>query len=114
MATLNDGYISIGKAALTLDLSQQTINRWYKWWENDNFDHPEDMNLPPYYHKDRRKIKYFREEDIEHLHKFHRQLNTTHVGAMADFNAAYQWGKRGEKALNNRGITTKQIKDKFL
>lgn len=113
MATLNEGYVTIGKAALLLNLSQQTITRWYKWWENDNFKHPEDMHLPPYYYKDRRRIKYFKAEDVPLLKKFHEQLTSTHAGVMSEFNAAYQWGKRGEKVLQKRDSSSKEVKAKF-
>lgn len=113
MATLNKGYISIGKAALMLDLSTQTIARWYKWWENDNFEHPENMYLPEYYFKDRKRVKYFKEEDLVHLEKFHKQLTTEHRGVMADFNAAYQWGKRGERILQKRNTSSREVKAKF-
>lgn len=114
MATLNEGYITIGRAALLLDLSTETITRWYKWWENDNFKHPEDMFLPNYYYKDRRKSKYFKVEDVEHLKTFHEQLMSTHSGTMAEFNAAYQWGKRGDKLLKNKKTTSKEVKAKFI
>jgi len=113
LATLNDGYVTIGKAALMLNLSQQTISRWYRWWQNDNFEHPKDMFLPEYFYKDRRKIRHFRVEDLPLLQVFHEQLKSTHSGVMAEFNAAYQWGKKGEIFLRKRNSSVKQVKAKF-
>lgn len=114
MPIYNEGYVSITKVCLMLNLSHQTIQRWYRWWDNDEFKKPQDVYLPPYYFKDRRKTKYFKEEDVKYLQKFHEQLQTTHKGLMADFNAAFQWGKRGDKILRKRNLTAREIKNKFL
>jgi len=113
MKKLNAEYLTIGKAANAVGVSATTITRWYKWWESDGFEHPEDLYLPPYYYKDKRKIKHFKKEDIVFLKEFHNKLQTTHKGVMADFNAAYQWGKRGERILRNRNTTADEVKKKM-
>lgn len=113
MGELNAGYLTIGRAAYVVGVSTQTITRWYKWWESDGFEHPSDLYLPPYYHKDKRRTKHFKKEDIMFLKEFRNKLQTTHKGVMADFNAAYQWGKRGEKILENRETTSTEIKKKM-
>ena len=113
MKKLNAEYLSIGKAANAIGVSATTITRWYKWWESDGFEHPEDLYLPPYYYKDKRKIKHFKKEDIIFLKEFHNKLQTTHKGVMADFNAAYQWGRRGERILRNRNTTVDEVKKKM-
>lgn len=114
MQTLNKGYLSAGKVGLHLDVSVLTIYRWYKWWENPNFEKPDDLFLPQYYYKDRRKTKYFKEEDLPALEKFRNALQTTHKGCMSEFNAALQWGKRGEKVLEKKGMTKKDVKRLFV
>jgi len=107
---INANYVSINRAAMILDVSAQTIRRWYKWWESPDIKKPEDLYLPPYYHKDRRKTKFFAKSDIPALREFKHKLQTTHKGVMAEFNAVYQWGKRGEKILNNKGISVEEVK----
>ena len=113
MSVLNSDYLSITKAAAAIGVSNMTITRWYKWWESDGFDHPKDLFLPPYYFKDKRKTKHFKKEDIGYLREFRNKLQTTHRGAMAEFNAAYQWGKRGHKILVDKGTTADEIKKKM-
>lgn len=113
MKTLNEGYISARRAGMQIDISDVTIYRWYKWWENDNFQKPEGLYLPPYYFKDRRKTKFFKVEDIPHLIKFAEDIRGPYKGCMADFNAALQWGKRGSKILENKGTSKKEVHDKF-
>lgn len=113
MKQLNPDYISIGKASVMVDVSVTTITRWYKWWESTEIEKPADLILPPYYYKDRRKTKFFKRSDIVHLEDFRDKVQTVHRGVMANFNASYQWGKRGEKILKNRGITKKDIQQKI-
>lgn len=103
-------FVSINKAALLLDLSSQTLTRWYRWWENDAFNKPEDLYLPNYYYLDRRKTKHFKKEELHYLSEFGEKLNTTHKGAMSEFNAVYQWGARGVKALKKKGIVDETFK----
>lgn len=106
-------YLSISRAAIEVDVSVVTIKRWYKWWESESFEKPDDLHLPPYQHMDRRKTKYFRKDDIVKLRAFKAALQTTHRGVMSEFNAAYQWGKRGDRALTNKGLTAKETEAKI-
>ena len=110
---INEDYVSIGQAALMLGLSHHTIVRWYKWWESDDFEKPEDLCLPSYVYKDRRKTKFFKKEDVEKLREFHKKLTTTHIGCMSEFNAVYQWGKRGKRALSNKGQEYSSVRNKM-
>lgn len=105
--------LSINRVAMILDISDHTITRWYKWWENDAFPKPDDLYLPPYYYLDRRLTKYFKKSDINALREFKNKIQTSHRGYMADFNSVYQWGKRGKKLLENRGVDIKEIKDRM-
>ena len=112
-ANLNHDYISIGKASQMLEMSTNTIKRWYKWWESEEFEKPSDLILPPYYYKDKRMTKFFKMSDLPVLDDFRNKLQSTHRGAMSDFNAADQWGKRGDKILQNRGIIKKDVLGKI-
>lgn len=110
---INEDYLSIRKVANLIDLSDHTISRWYKWWESDEFEKPEGLSLPPYVFKDLRKTKFFKKSDIPKLAEFAEKLRTTHKGAMAEFNAAYQWGKRGDRALENKGTNRSAVEAKM-
>lgn len=109
MGELNSKYISINRTAMELDVSPQTIRRWYKWWESPEMEKPGDLYLPPYHYKDRRGTKFFLKTDLFHLKEFRNKLQTTHRGVMAEFNAAYQWGERGRRALENKGTSVKEV-----
>ena len=113
MKTLNENYVSAGKACLMVDITIDTLYRWYRWWENENFPKPEGLYLPPYYHKDRRKTKFFKTEDIPALMKFAEDVRGPYKGCMAEFNAALMWGKRGSKILENKGTSKKEVRTKL-
>ena len=113
MANINEDYLSIRKVANILDISDHTIARWYKWFESDEFEKPKDLSLPPYVFKDRRKTKFFKKSDIPKLKAFAEALKTTHHGCMSEFNAVYQWGKRGQRALTNKGQEYSEIRNKM-
>jgi len=110
---LNPEYLSINKVAMSIDVSDHTIARWYKWWDSPEFEKPKDLFLPEYYFKDRRRTKFFKKKDIPYLKEFKNNLQTTHKGSMAEFNAAYQWGKRGEAVLSRKGISSDEVKGKI-
>lgn len=113
MNKINSDYLSIGKVAQILELSTYTIARWYKWWESELFKKPDDLFLPKYYYADRRKTKFFKVSDITQLEIFKKKIKSSHRGAMSEFNAAYQWGKRGLRALDNKGMTLKEVQRKI-
>jgi hypothetical protein len=112
MESLSSKYISISRAAYEIGISNQTIKRWYKWWESPDIEKPTDLYLPPYFYKDKCLTKYFLISDIQCLKDFHNKLQSTHKGAMSEFNAAYQWGRRGHRALENKGTTREEYQKK--
>lgn len=113
MLEVNPNFLSIRRVSNLLDVSDHTIARWYKWFESEEFEKPEGLTLPPYYFKDRRKTKHFKVEDIPKLKEFEEKINTTHRGCMSEFNAAYQWGKRGKRALTNKGENYLEVRKKM-
>ena len=102
MSDFNQSYLSINQVSIIIDSSVTTIKRWYKWYEDDNFDKPLDLVLPKYYYLDGRKTKYFHRNDIVILQKFKECLNTCHKGIMAEYNAEYQWGNRGKEIIKRK------------
>lgn len=113
MDKLQDNYLSINKVCLLLEISPHTIKRWYRFWENPEFEKPKDLYLPPYYYVDRRKTKYFKKEDLPKLVEFHKALNTTHRGCMSEYNAAYQWGDNGTRALKNKNLDPDEVRGRL-
>lgn len=89
------------RAAQILDISTQTLKRWYKWYHSDDYQKPIGLKLPEP-EVSGKGTMYFTMEQIQELHKFQTELRTIYRGAMADFNAVYQWGKRGTAILKSK------------
>ena len=87
------------RTAQILDISTQTLKRWYKWYHNADFEKPKELKLPEP-ETSGNGTMLFTMEQIQELHKFQTELRTIYRGAMAEFNATYQWGQRGTKILN--------------
>lgn len=92
---------SIARVAQILDVSTATIKRWYKWYENPDYEKPLELKLPEYT-TDNRKTKFFRMADIAKLEQFKNDLQGKYRGIMAEFNAYYQWGQYGTERLERR------------
>jgi hypothetical protein len=103
-----DNYFSIGQVAQILDLSTNTIKRWYKWYENDDYEKPIELKLPKYYFLDKRKTKFFLKSDLAILMQFRDDMQGKYRGIMSDFNACWQWGQYGTEKL----MREKQKEDK--
>lgn len=90
---------STSRTAQILDISTNTLKRWYKWFNNTDFEKPTGLKLPePII--DSKSTMYFSIAQIQELHQFQIDLNSKYRGIMAEFNATYQWGQRGTKILN--------------
>lgn len=90
---------STSRVAQILDVSVATLNRWYKWYESDDYEKPVGLKLPKYI-RDTRGTKLFTMADIQELTAFKVALQNEYRGVMAEFNAVYQWGQRGTEILN--------------
>lgn len=86
-------YYSIGTTAQTLDVSTDTIFRWYAWYEDDSYTKPEGLTLPEYVYLDKRKTKFFHKDDIGKLKQFAIDVKTKYRGCMASYNSQL-WGNR--------------------
>jgi len=85
---------STSRTAQILDVSTNTLKRWYMWYENDSYEKPADLKLPQYT-TDKRRTKFFTMADIQVLEQFKVDLKGKYRGIMSDFNADYQWGQYG-------------------
>ena len=87
------------RAAQILDISTQTLKRWYKWYHSNDYQKPIGLKLPePEISGNGTML--FTMEQIQELHQFQIDLSSKYRGIMAEFNATYQWGQRGTKILN--------------
>lgn len=87
------------RASQILDVSTQTLKRWYKWYHDDTYKKPEELKLPnPFINEFGTML--FTMEQIQELRQFQIDLRSKYRGVMAEFNATYQWGQRGTKILN--------------
>lgn len=92
------------KVAQELDVSVPTLNNWYKWYMNDDYDKPDDTpELPEYEQAGKGTPRYWTEKDIKKLKIFQAWLPKGRGGVMGDYNARH-WGKRGERALKNKRL----------
>lgn len=87
------------RTAQILDVSTQTVKRWYKWYNSKDFEKPAELKLPEPKIDDKNTM-LFTMEQIQELHQFQIDLRSKYRGIMAEFNAIYQWGQRGTKILN--------------
>ena len=93
--------LSIARVAQAIDVSTSTLKRWYKWYEDPNYEKPIELKLPKYT-TDTRGTRFFELADVASLLKFKEQLQHEYRGIMADFNSGYSWGQRGTKIMENK------------
>lgn len=97
---------STARAAQILDVSTITLKRWYKWYEDPEYEKPLGLKLPEYT-KDNRGTKFFTMKAIQALADFKIKLQNEYAGCMAEFNARNQWGVRGKEILKRKKETKK-------
>lgn len=89
---------TIARVAQIIDVSTQTLKRWYKWYENPDYEKPNGLKLPQY-STDNRGTKFFTMSAVQELIKIKELMSTEFRGCMAEYNATYQWGRRGTEIL---------------
>ncbi len=92
------------KVTQYLDISVPTLNNWYKWYNNPQYEKPKDIpELPAYTQQGKRGTRYWDEDDLPKLMKFKEWLPRGRAGIMGEYNARF-WGDRGVRALKNKGL----------
>lgn len=89
---------TIARAAQIINVSTTTIKRWYKWYENPDFEKPFGFRLPEYT-VNSCGTKLFTMSAVQELKDIKDKMSKEYRGSMAEFNAIYQWGQRGTKIL---------------
>jgi len=98
--------IGANEVARRVGVSIITFNRWYLWWDSD-LPKPEGIKLPEYIREGNGRARKWRPEDVYIIRRFQKELPR---GAMAEFNAAYSWGVRGDRALIKKQTSSAEIK----
>ena len=92
------------KVAQHLDISVPTLNNWYKWYNNPQYEKPKDVPvLPKYEQNGVRATRYWDSKDLPLLEEFQRWVPRGRAGIMGDYNAQF-WGERGKRAFRNKHL----------
>lgn len=85
--------LTIAKVAQYLDTTVDTIENWYAWYRNPEYEKPYDTPELPPYGKDetRRQCRYWYSDDLDKLARFQSWLHNEGRGAMSAFNRARYW-----------------------
>lgn len=96
--------ITATKITQFLDISVQTLNSWYAWYNDPKFEKPEGTPyLPPYEQANPRAPRYWTEDDLYDLRKFKEWVPKGRGGVMGNHNARF-WGARGKRAIENKTL----------
>lgn len=99
-----ENLLTATKVAQHLDISVPTLNNWYKWYNNPDFEKPEDTpELPSYIQQGKRGTRYWNKKDLPKLVKFKEWMPRGRAGVMGESNAQF-WGERGKRALRNKHL----------
>lgn len=91
--------LSINKISQLLDISQNTIGNWYKWYNKNKSEKiPE---LPSYYQKGVKGQRFWKESDIPKLIVFRDWVPKGRGGLMGDLNCKYYRRKKEKKCQEN-------------
>lgn len=102
-------YYSANKISQYLDISVQTLNNWYKWYNDPNIKKPEDTPfLPPFIQESPRGRRLWSEDYLYDLKKFKEWVPRGRGGVMGQVNF-HLWGERGVRAQKNK---KKSLRDK--
>lgn len=89
--------LSATKVTQFLDISYNTLNAWYKWYNDDQYVKPKDTPyLPPYTQAHPRAPRLWKADDLYYLRKFKEWIPKGRSGVMGEFNSKY-WGTRNKK-----------------
>lgn len=92
------------KVAQHLDISVPTLTNWYKWYNNPEYDKPENTpELPSYTQLGKRGTRYWDKKDLPKLVQFKKWIPKGRAGIMGEHNAQF-WGDRGKRALRNKHL----------
>nr|DAT78182.1 MAG TPA: MerR HTH family regulatory protein [Caudoviricetes sp.] len=92
---------STSRTAQILDISTQTLKRWYKWYNSDEYEKPPELKFPdPTF--DSKGTMFFTIKQVQVLEQFKLDLQDKYRGCMADFNSRYCWQKGTVKDIGKQ------------
>lgn len=87
--------LSATKVTQFLDISQNTLNSWYKWYNDDQYAKPKDTPyLPPYTQAHPRAPRVWNANDLYYLRKFKEWIPKGRGGVMGEYNQRYSTKKK--------------------
>lgn len=101
-------YLSLSECAEKLGVSTMTITRWYNWYNSDATK--THLVLPAIHRIGANGKKFIEKKDFDVLAKFKKGLRR---GMMADYNAAFSWGKNGDRILKEREEDKQTLKEMY-
>lgn len=94
---MNKDKLTATKVSQYLDVSVVTLTNWYKWYNDPQYEKPEDVPpLPPYQQLKKGAVRYWDKSDLAQLKTFQNWIPRGRGGVMGALNAQY-WGERGKK-----------------
>ena len=66
---------STARTAQILDISTETLKRWYKWYEDEKWEKPTGLKLPTP-ERDNRNTMFFTMQQVQELVAFRDRLNS--------------------------------------
>lgn len=89
--------LTVNSIAKELDVAVNTINNWYRWYNNPKSDKPEDTPvLPEFEQYTERGTRYWKKSVLPLLQAFKDWVPRGRAGVMGSTNKRY-WGQRGKK-----------------
>lgn len=98
-----EGLYTANQVAQKLNINTMTLKRWYQWYENPNYNHPEELKLPPYIIVSRNRVMAWKPEDLSMLEEFQRLLHLKYRGIMRDYHQSVSYGNIGRERFIKRG-----------
>ena len=99
--------LTASKVCNQLDISNRTLDNWYRFYNNSDIKKPSKMPvLPQYIQKSVRGPRYWKPEDIPQLKKFKKWVPKGRYGVMGAVNEKY-WAK--DKRKNSGGHTESEV-----
>jgi hypothetical protein len=94
----NIDMLTASSVANALDISVKTLTNWYKWYQDDSIEKPENFpKLPEYIQYHKNSPRYWTNDDLKMLKKFQEWLPRGRKGVMGDISCKYYRSQRGDE-----------------
>lgn len=92
---MSNNMLTASRVANELNISVKTLTNWYKWFNDDSIEKPQNYpHLPMYIQKTERSPRLWKYEDITQLKEFQNWIPRGRHGVMGKISCKY-WTKKG-------------------